>query len=437
MATPAPPPVEANPISLKVMRLCKPSFHFSIPVMCPSLQPPNGEPEPGIAIGGMLSLPQSFGDIYLGETFSCYISLVNISSTPLATVGLKVEVQTQLQRETLADSSIGGDAVEHFAPEQTLDKIIEYDLKDIGIHILICSALYTDRSGERKYFRKFFKFQVNNPLSMKSKTHALPLQNEVLVETQLQNSMPRQLFLKSVDFKPAQQFEVTSLNNFSPSLSVPPLIQHTVDAQEQGTGTSTGTAARAGAGAGAGRDAPSDASTVSDVGLPPFGHLAHIKSGDTQQYMFRLRGKVPPAQLRQVATLGRMDVVWTTAMGESGRLQSNTVQRKLPAARGVEVHLIQAPSEVEIEEPFEVKCAVCNTSGSEMQLQLTTAITSQASIVVDGVCTKVCRAIARAPLMLDFDIMPCRARRTLVRFDRTQLRRSRCASFLSNLGCKR
>ena len=66
-----------------------------------------------------------------------------------------------------------------FVPGQTLNRIIEYALKDVGIHILICSAVYTDASGERKYFRKFFKFQVNNPLSMKSKTHTLAGSNEV------------------------------------------------------------------------------------------------------------------------------------------------------------------------------------------------------------------------------------------------------------------
>ena len=61
----------------------------------------------------------------------------------------------------------------------------------------------------------------------------------------------------------------------------------------------------------------------------------------------------------QVSTLGRMDVVWKTSMGEAGRLQSNTVQRKLPAARGVEIHLVSAPSEVALAAPFEITCSVC------------------------------------------------------------------------------
>lgn len=153
-APPPPPPQDVNPISLKVMRLCKPSFHFSLPVPFPPVAPAGGDPEPGVALSPMLALPQSFGDIFLGETFSCYISLCNIAPIELAQVGLKVEVQTQLARETLSDSSVAGSAIARFASQQTLDKIIEYDLKDIGIHILICSALYTDSQGERKYFRK-------------------------------------------------------------------------------------------------------------------------------------------------------------------------------------------------------------------------------------------------------------------------------------------
>ena len=367
MASP-PPVVDANPVALKVMRLCKPSLHFSMPVPFPPLPPPDGEPQPGVALSGMLTLPQSFGDIYLGETFSCYISLSNTSSIDLAHVGLKVEVQTQLQRETLADSSISETAISRFAPSQTLDKIIEYELKDVGIHILICSALYTDSTGERKYFRKFFKFQVNNPLSMKSKTHAMPPPlNEILVETQLQNAMPRQIFLQSVDFRPAPQFDAEDLNTFAPSLSAAPLGT-TIESPEASSST--------------------DYPVSSDVGLPSFGSLAYLKAGDTQQYMFRLRGKVPPNQLRQVSTLGRMDVVWRTSMGESGRLQSNTVQRKLPPNKGVEVTLTTAPPQVDLQTPFELQCEVSNTSGSEVQLQLTMPMTATASFLLDGLTTR-------------------------------------------------
>ena len=154
------------------MRLCKPGFSFNLPIPCDDLVPmaavgasscssSGGGTRPA-GLGGELMLPLSFGDIYLGETFSCYISLSNTSRSDLSQAGLKVEVQTQLQRETLDDTAAGGASVNRFAPKQTLDRVVRYELKDIGVHILICSASYVDGAGERKTSRKFFKFQVRH-----------------------------------------------------------------------------------------------------------------------------------------------------------------------------------------------------------------------------------------------------------------------------------
>ena len=80
-----------------VMRLCKPGFFFRLPVpFQPGEQGASSLCEEDYGLSGTLTLPQSFGDIYLGETFSCYISLCNSAPIQLSSVGLKVEVQTQL-----------------------------------------------------------------------------------------------------------------------------------------------------------------------------------------------------------------------------------------------------------------------------------------------------------------------------------------------------
>lgn len=82
-----------------VMRLCKPGFFFRLPVpFQPGEQGASSLCEEDYGLSGTLTLPQSFGDIYLGETFSCYISLCNSAPIHLSSVGLKVEVQTQLAR---------------------------------------------------------------------------------------------------------------------------------------------------------------------------------------------------------------------------------------------------------------------------------------------------------------------------------------------------
>ena len=355
--TATPPTVCLCLVCATVMRLCKPGFHFALPLpFTPGEAGATSISEEDYGLSGMLTLPQSFGDIYLGETFSCYISLCNAAPIKLANVGLKVEVQTQLTRETLSDSSTPEAAVASFAPGQTLDRIIRYELKDVGIHILICSALYADASGEKKYFRKFFKFQVQNPLSMKSKTHALAPLNEILVETQIQNSTGRVLFLQSVDFTPSAHFEAVPLTQFEAKAQTAPRL--------------AGTAAAGGGGGDAAVAAAAATLQSTGVGLPAFGQLAYLKAGDTQQYMYRLRGKQPAAQLRAVSALGRMEVVWKSQMGESGHLQSNAVQRKLPAPRNVEVSVVAVPDEVQLETPFPLTCLVANTSSKELQLQV-------------------------------------------------------------------
>ena len=296
------------------------------------------------------TLQTSFGDVFLGETFSCYISVANASaSQTLVDVGLKVEVQTQQQREILCDSAAvgegdgaaGGAAAQgappaglptgarlptgaptgagllaRFEPLQRLERVVQYELKDVGVHILICTASFAV-GGERSNFRKFFKFQVQNPLQMKSKTHVLP-SSEIIIETQIQNATKRTLFLEQVDFLPTAHFE-------SEPLSV----------CESGGGVG------AGSGGGAGRPlngtwAPGG-ERAGRVGLPSIGEMAYLKPGDVQQHMFRLRGKRSVTEMRQVSALGRMQVRWKGPLCEAGRLHSNTLQRQVPPPKPVEV----------------------------------------------------------------------------------------------------
>ena len=49
---------------------------------------PSGIP---MAIGPLLVLPQNFGNIFLGETFSSYISVHNDSGSSVTSVTIKVE----------------------------------------------------------------------------------------------------------------------------------------------------------------------------------------------------------------------------------------------------------------------------------------------------------------------------------------------------------
>lgn len=111
-----------------------------------------------LMLGEMLTLPQNFGNIFLGETFSSYISVHNDSNQVVKDILVKADLQTSSQRLNLSASN---SAVAELKPECCIDDVIHHEVKEIGTHILVCAVSYTTHYGEKLYFRKFFKFQVS------------------------------------------------------------------------------------------------------------------------------------------------------------------------------------------------------------------------------------------------------------------------------------
>jgi hypothetical protein len=190
----------AHSLVFRVMRLCRPALQVDFPLRIhpgdligeSDILPPQSSTIPdgsftgrselrssmdAFGVTGMLVLPQTFGSIYLGETFCSYISVSNSSVHEVTQVVVKAELQTERQRVTLADNT--------HSPMVTLkaggryDFIIEHDIKELGAHTLICSATYTDPDGDRKHLPQYFKFLASNPLSVRTKVgclrrHAIP-----------------------------------------------------------------------------------------------------------------------------------------------------------------------------------------------------------------------------------------------------------------------
>jgi len=69
-------------------------------------------------------------------------------------VAIRAELQTHTQRFCLLDTS--AEPIQRFSPGDSNDYVVQHDLREEGIHILMCSASYVRIDGERKYFRKFF-----------------------------------------------------------------------------------------------------------------------------------------------------------------------------------------------------------------------------------------------------------------------------------------
>ncbi|OAX43830.1 DUF974-domain-containing protein [Rhizopogon vinicolor AM-OR11-026] len=318
-------------LSLKVMRVSRPSlasawqpFYSSSPSFSAhstasilSLQgktPLSGHPKTLRDLTHateFLTLPASFGAIQLGETFSSCLCVNNETNVDVEGVNLRVEVQTVNSKVLVAE--LGGPGFK-LPVGDSLEYIAEHEVKELGPHVMACIVTYhlppsyrhAPGAGEvsnEASFRKFYKFAVTNPLSVKTKVHtprspsALLTSSErdkVFLEVHIQNMTPDAMWFDRMEFDCAEGWNVADANTMP-----------------------TGSA-----------DDNSDRVLFS-------GSMALMQPQAIRQYIYILTPAssssfpvVHPAG--SVIPLGRLDISWRSQFGEPGRLLTSMLSRRIP-----------------------------------------------------------------------------------------------------------
>ncbi|XP_022720481.1 trafficking protein particle complex subunit 13-like isoform X2 [Durio zibethinus] len=330
-------------LAFRVMRLCKPSFHveppfridptdlfvgediFDDPLAASNLPPllsshvskstdssdlTYGDrfllhhPSDAMGFSGLLVLPQSFGAIYLGETFCSYISINNSSNFEVRDVIIKAEIQTERQRILLLDTSKS--PVESIRAGGRYDFIVEHDVKELGAHTLVCTALYYDGDGDRKYLPQFFKFVVANPLSVRTKVRTV--KETTYLEACIENHTKSNLYMDQVEFDPAPHWSAIVLK---------------VDSADDSTGS----------------------------------------GGGIYNYLYQLKFSSPgSAQVKVEGTniLGKLQITWRTNLGEPGRLQTQQILGTPITRKEIELQILEIPSRINLDRPFLVHLNLTN-----------------------------------------------------------------------------
>ena len=250
-------------------------------------------------------MPQSFGNIYLGETFSSYICVHNCTTHPVNAVSVKCDLQSNNSRVSIpihAKKTIPTSLDNN----ETLDDVIHYEVKEIGTHILVCEVNYVSPAGLPLSFRKFFKFQVLKPLDVTTKfynseTDEVFLEATVrwfpilhsrswvnlsnLINFQIQNITAGPICLERVELEASEQYTMTSLN-------------HTAD------------------------------------GKSIFSSIGRLQPQNSCQFLYCIK-PVPAIAadlkaLKLAINIGKLDIVWRSSnMAERGRLQTSQLQRSV------------------------------------------------------------------------------------------------------------
>lgn len=175
-----------------------------------------------------LTLPPAFGNAYIGETFSCCLSANNETTSTISGVQVSAEMQTPSLTLNL---DLSGDERPNVDLEagMSTQKIVKYDLKEEGNHILAVTVIYTEppkqvlavggdgnEEEERplrrvRTFRKLYQFIAQQCLTVRTKTGSLP-GGRAILEAQLENMGDGPISLEVVNFGTKRGWKATSLN---------------------------------------------------------------------------------------------------------------------------------------------------------------------------------------------------------------------------------
>lgn len=108
--------------------------------------------------------------IHVGESFTAYLGAVNVSQNLMVRrLTVTAQLQTPSQRWPLPsslDANLGVDV----RPGDGVDAIVSKALEESGQHILRVEVGYQTTEGAQKTLRKFYRFNVSNPLAISEKT---------------------------------------------------------------------------------------------------------------------------------------------------------------------------------------------------------------------------------------------------------------------------
>jgi hypothetical protein len=150
----------------------------------------------------LLTLPPAFGSAYVGETFSCTLcannELLPDSPVPKSVNNVRIDAEMKVPSSATAiplnlgpDASLptspkgqedAGEEPQHKAgvdltPGESLQKVVSFELKEEGSHVLAVTVTYTETtptSGRVRTFRKLYQFVCKGCMIVRTKAGLLP-----------------------------------------------------------------------------------------------------------------------------------------------------------------------------------------------------------------------------------------------------------------------
>lgn len=325
-------------------------------------QTPHGSNPDPFLVSPILKLPASFGSAYVGETFSCTLCANNDLAPPepscpspsaspsppsksIRHVRIDAEMKTPGPGATAHKIPLGPplphaheEGVD-LAPGETLQRLVNFDLKEEGNHVLAVTVSYyeaTETSGRTRTFRKLYQFICKAGLVVRTKVGVLPERGgsttgggsrpgggsrsrKWVLEAQLENSSDDTMQLDRVDME----------------------VLDGLSCQDCNWDTRAGVAAAAGAGAGAGAGAQKPILHPGEVEQVCFvlslNHDSHAveegekEEGKKEEEEEDAAQSSPRAAVAADARIvfGALGIAWRGSMGNKGFISTGQLGTRL------------------------------------------------------------------------------------------------------------
>lgn len=374
--------------TLKVMRLQKPELDIAKAGTLKSS---------GCLLGSSLCLPDSFGVIHVGETFTAYLGALNVSKRlPVTNLTVTAQLQTPSQRWHLPFNAAGGCELK---PEQGIDSIVSHTLEEAGQHILRVEVGYGGTGGTMKSLRKFYRFQVSNPLVISESMHRTG-DSSCLLSISLQNNGHESkggLTISSAEFDAAPGLMTGKI------VGRPPKNRARIRGETDSTFVDAN-------------------SHCCPRGVDLFDNSGRLERKDSKQYVFKVsasKTQKPSGSFAKGITagdqLGKAIFTWRKACGEMGQMSGSSVtcpslhqlldlndanmknstnnkgsehENSLDLMFPVTVEPINPPSQLQVGIPFDVEFLVVNHTPQFMSAQLQFRSEFMKGIIVCGPSSK-------------------------------------------------
>ncbi|KAJ9614268.1 hypothetical protein H2200_002404 [Cladophialophora chaetospira] len=199
-----------------------------------SLAYPSPAVDQEFILSANLGLPPSFGSAHVGETFSCALCAndeLQAGQTFKTITGTRILAEMQTPSQAVPLELHAADGFEdETGPGSALQRIIRFDLKEEGNHVLAVNVTYTETTGDGKAtsgrvrsFRKLYQFLAQPCLSVRTKATELEAPEVqdpygktsmllYVLEAQLENVSEATIVLEAAKLQSREPFKSTSLN---------------------------------------------------------------------------------------------------------------------------------------------------------------------------------------------------------------------------------